>query len=167
MAEIIKVFKEEIPAMRFIGKKYHDYGGWGEWFGNGWFDTVENSMGGTDKIVALWENGGAYVGLERRKNGRLMEYWIGMFTPEGTEVPEGFEHLDFPKANLGTCWIYGGEQETHAAVSQCRKALLDVGIEIITDGDGAEISFENCLCPRFTTPDEKGNVILDYCYYAK
>ena len=107
MAEIIKVFREEIPAMRFIGKKYHDYSGWGEWFANGWFDVVENSMGGTGKILELWENGGGYVGLECRKDGELLEYWIGMFTPENTEVPEGFSCLDFPKANLGICWIYG------------------------------------------------------------
>ena len=39
MAEIIKVFKEEVPAMRFIGKKYQNYDGWGEWFANGWFDV--------------------------------------------------------------------------------------------------------------------------------
>lgn len=32
MAEIMKVFREEVPAMRFIGKKYHDFSGWGEWF---------------------------------------------------------------------------------------------------------------------------------------
>lgn len=167
MAEITKVFKEEVPAMRFIGKKYPDYSGWGEWFVNGWFDTVENAMGGTDKILAVWKNGGAYVGLERRKNGQLLEYWIGMFAPENTEVPEGFDHIDFPKSNLGTCWIYGKEDETHAAVCHCWKALQDAGIETCPDSGGAEISFENCLCPRFTTPDEKGNVILDYCYYVK
>ena len=34
------------------------------------------------------------------------------------------------------------------------------------DADGAEWSFENCLCPRYTTPDEQGNVILDYCYFV-
>lgn len=71
MAEIKKVFREEIPAMRFIGKKYHDYSGWGEWFANGWFETIENSMGGTDKILEIWENGGAYVGLECRKTVRF------------------------------------------------------------------------------------------------
>ena len=167
MAEIMKVFKEEVPAMRFIGKKYHDYGGWGEWFANGWFDVVESSMGGTDGILAIWENGGAYVGLERRKNGQLSEYWIGMFTPENTVVPEGFEYIDFPKSSMGTCWVYGKEEETHAAVCNCRKALQDAGMEADTDCSGAETSFENCLCPRFTTPDEKGNVILDYCYYIK
>ena len=93
MAEIMKVFREEVPAMRFIGKKYHDYSGWGEWFANGWFETIENSMGGTDRILGIWENGGAYVGLECRKNGDLQEYWIGMFAPENTAVPEGFAHI--------------------------------------------------------------------------
>ena len=101
MAEIIKVFREEIPAMRFVGKKYHDYSGWGEWFANGWFDTVENSMGGTGKILELWENGGAYVGLECRKDGELLEYWIGMFAPENAEVPEIEDAAENPviKAN--------------------------------------------------------------------
>ncbi len=167
MAEITKVFKEEVPAMRFIGKRYHDYGGWGEWFANGWFDTIENSMGGTDQILAVWENGGAYVGLERRKNGELLEYWIGMFTPGNTEVPEGFEQIDLSKSSLGTCWIYGREDEVHGAVGNCWEAVRNAGMEIAADDDGAVMSFENCLCPRFTTPDEKGNVILDYCYFVK
>ena len=76
MAEIIKVYKEEVPAMRFIGKKYHDFNGWGEWWANGWFDVVEKSMGGLDNILSIWENGAAYVGLECRKDGELLEYWI-------------------------------------------------------------------------------------------
>ena len=65
MAEIIKTFKEEIRAMRFIGKKYPNFGPmWGEWFANGWFDKLEEAMGGVEKITAIWENGGGYVGLE-------------------------------------------------------------------------------------------------------
>ena len=33
--------------MRLIGKKYPDFGGrWGEWFADGWFDLIENAMGG-------------------------------------------------------------------------------------------------------------------------
>lgn len=167
MAEITKVFREDIPAMRFIGKKYHDYGGWGEWFANGWFDAIEDSMGGTDKILALWENGGAYVGLECRRDGVLLEYWIGMFTPENTAVPEGFSHIDLPKASLGTCWIYGKEEEVHGAVGNCWEALRNAGMEICADENGVEMAFENCLCPRFTTPDEQGNIILDYCYFVK
>ncbi len=66
MAEIIKSYREAVPAMRFIGKRYSDFGHWGDWFANGWFDTIENAMGGVDSILALWKDGGAYVGLERR-----------------------------------------------------------------------------------------------------
>ena len=74
MAEIIKTFKEAIPAMRFIGKKYPNFGPmWGEWFANGWFDKLEEAMGGVDKITAIWENGGGYVGLERRADGQPFE----------------------------------------------------------------------------------------------
>lgn len=29
MAEIIKTFEESIPTLRFIGKKYGDFGHWG------------------------------------------------------------------------------------------------------------------------------------------
>lgn len=167
MAEVIKVYKEEIPAMRFIGKKYHDFNGWGEWWANGWFDVVEKSMGGVDNILSIWENGAAYVGLECRKEGELLEYWIGMFAPAGTEVPEGFECIDFEKSNLGTCWIYGKEDEVHSICWKCWEYIQNEGMEIATNENGVVISFENCLCPRFTTPDEKGNVILDYCYFVK
>lgn len=167
MAEITKVYREEIPAMRFIGKKHHDYSGWGEWFANGWFDVVENSMGGVEKILEVWENGGGYVGLECRKEGKLDTYWIGMFTPENTKVPEGFDYIDFPKSALGVCWIYGKEEDVHGGIGNCRKEIQNAGMEISTDEKGMEVSFENGICPRFTTPDEKGNVILDYCYFVK
>ena len=166
MAEIIKVFKEDIPTMRFIGKKYDNFGHWGEWWQNGWFDLLENSMGGTDKILSVWENGGGYVGLERRADGQSFEYWIGMFTPAYTPVPEGFAYIDFSEVNLGTCWIYGKEKEVHNTKA-CKGAVIDQGLELWTDDNGGVWSFENCTCPRYTTPDEQGNIIMDYCYFVK
>lgn len=106
MPEIVKVFRESVPAMRFIGKRYPDFGGWwGEWFANGWFDVIESKMGGASSILKLWKNGGGYIGLERRCEGQPFEYWIGMFTPIDIEAPEGFEHIDFPAMALGVCWI--------------------------------------------------------------
>lgn len=165
MAEIIKVFKENIPAMRFIGKKYSNFGNWGEWFANGWFDEIEEAMGGSEKICSLWENGGGYIGVERRKEG-FFEYYIGMLTPENTAVPEGFAEIDFKDLSLGTCWIYGKESEVHDT-SLCKQKLAEIGIEPWHDSDGTTWSFENCLCPRYTTPDEKGNIILDYCYFIE
>ncbi len=167
MSEIIKTFRENVPAMRFIGKKYPDFGGWwGEWFSNGWFDLIESTMGGTDAILKIWENGGGYIGLEKRHNGEMKEYWLGMFTPADTPVPEGFECIDFPSMGLGTCWIYGKENEVHDT-SGSRPALEKDGVKLWQDGEGCVWSFENCLCPRYTTPDEQGNVIMDYCYFAE
>lgn len=166
MADIIRVLKERIPALRFIGKKYDGFGHWDQWFANGWFDHLEQAMGGVENILALWENGGGYIGLERRRDGQLLEYWIGMFVPMDTLVPEGFEKLDFPEIPLGTCWIYGKEWEVHD-VSGCCPALLEHGMHPWTDEDGMVWSFENCLCPRYTTPDDQGNVILDYCFFVQ
>ena len=28
------------------------------------------------------------------------------------------------------------------------------------------MTLENCLCPRYITPDDNGKVILDYCYFV-
>ncbi len=164
MAEIIKVFQEEIPPMRFIGKRYDSFGHWGEWFANGWFDRIEQAMGGTDRIRALWENGGGYIGLERRAEGEPFAYYIGMLTPEQTPVPEGFSVIDFRDVRLGTCWLYGTEKDVHKT-GDCQQALVEHGMSVWKDGQGAVWSFENCVCPRYTTPDENGNVILDYCYF--
>ena len=165
MAEIIKAYRENVPAMRFIGKKYDNFGHWGEWFANGWFDEIEAAMGGADAIQKLWKDGGGYIGLERRKDGEPFEYWLGMFTPADTEVPEGFQFLDFPAASLGICLIYGEEGATHGKAGECAPKLAEEGIQVTPDENGAIWSFENCVCPRYTTPDDKGNVILDYCYY--
>ena len=167
MAEIIKVFKEEIPRLRFIGKKYANFGPmWGEWFANGWFDRLEEAMGGVEKITAIWENGGGYVGLERRAEGQPFAYWIGMFAPSDTPVPEGFSYIDFPELGLGTCWIRGTEKEVHNTKA-CMRAVKDAGLVPWTDETGGIWSFENCTCPRYTTPDPQGNIILDYCYFVK
>lgn len=105
MVEIIKTYKEKVPAMRFIGKKYNDFGHWGDWFANGWFDVIENAMGGVASILPLWKDGGAYVGLERNKDKETFEYWIGMFTPPDVQVPDDFLFIDFPETNFDVCWI--------------------------------------------------------------
>lgn len=166
MAEIIKVFREKIPTLKFIGKKYANFGHWDEWWEHGWFDLLESTMGSTDTILALWENGGGYLGLERRAEGEPFAYYIGMLTPADTPVPEGFEAILFEGLDLGTVWIYGAEDAVHDT-SAARGKITDAGMKIWQDKDGAVWSFENCLCPRFTTPDETGNVILDYCYFIE
>lgn len=167
MVEIVKVYRESFPALRLIGKRYtdndRDANGsfvhkWGEWFQNGYFKTLE-------KLDGLPENEGAYLGCMRCEDE--FEYWIGMFFPEGTPVPDGYMYVDIPKGDIGTCWIYGREdngelygEEPH---DMCMTKIADAGWELAQN----PWYFERYNCPRFTSPDEKGNVILDYCVYLK
>jgi len=167
MAEITKVYKQNVGPMRFIGKKYGNedrvdgsFGAkWGEWFENGWFEALEKQSGG--QLKETYEDAEAYIGLMREKDG-VFDYWIGMFAPENAAVPEGFVHVDFPKGQLGICWVYGKEREIYAHEGACGERLEKEGYDVDT-----EWCFERYVCPRFTTPDEEGNVVLDICFYIK
>ena len=171
--DIIKVYKQDLPSLRFIGKKYGDkdrvdgnFGKlWGDWFQNGWFDILEKNAG--KDLKAIYEDGGAYIGLMRHKDNEPFEYWIGIFMDEKTPVPDGFEYYDFPKVSLGVCWLYGKEAEVFMQEDRCMKELEKQGHEVTNDDQGAWWFFERYGCPRFTTPDEKGNIILDICWHVK
>lgn len=172
MAEITRVYKETVPASRFIGIKYGDSdrqnGGfgskWEDWFARRRFDTLEKLID-TD-FAKAFEDSGAYIGLMRFREGEPFEYWIGMFLQEGAPVPAGFDFVDFPESALGVCWLYGEEGSLYGLEHICYQKLLEEGHKIVPDKDGAVWFFERYGCPRFTTPDDKGNVILDICYYV-
>ena len=168
MAEIIKVYRQNVGALRFIGMKYGDgdridgnFGAkWDEWHKNGWFGTVENQIG--VKLKEIYEDGDSYIGLMRGGHGSPFEYWIGIIMPEGTAVPDGFLSIDFPAGDLGVCWIYGKEDEVFMLEGKCGERLEKEGFSVDT-----EWCFERYNCPRYTTPDDKGNIILDICFYVK
>lgn len=170
MAEVIKTYKQRIPATRFIGKKYGDedrvdglFGArWGDWHQNNWFADIENAPGSN---TTFFEDAGGCIGLMRWKEGEPFQYWIGMFTPEGTTVPEGFQHLDLPAKTLGVCWIQGTEPDIYGKDDLVMEAFHQHGIEPVTDEEGAFWFFERYTCPRFTEPDGNGRVILDHCYF--
>jgi len=167
--EIIKTYSQSVPALRFIGKKYgdsaHGYGEmWGEWFKNDWFDIITKQI---DKNANdSYEDGDAYIGLLRGNSTEEnpIEYWIGMLTPENTDVPEGFGYVDFAKGEHGVCWVYGKENELYGNYNQCVERLINEGFEFDPQ---LPLCFERYVCPRFTTPDEKGNIILDVCFFIK
>ena len=172
-AEITKVYKQDVPALRFIGKKYGDddridgmFGKyWGDWFQNGWFDSIAKQ---TDRdLKEIYDDGDAYIGLMRYKNGEPFEYWIGIFMPEGTLAPDGYAYHDFLKSTLGVCWLHGKESDVFMQEERCKQKLEEAGYSIEKDKEDALWFFERYGCPRFTTPDENGKVILDICWYVK
>lgn len=169
-AEIIKVYKEHLPSLRFIGKCYTNkdrVGGfghkWGEWFQNGWFDTLE-------KLGELKEIENGYLGFMRCNGSdadNTFEYWIGMFFSKDTAVPEGFACIDLEESDIGVCWIKGKEDggiyDMHDA---CIAKIMENGMgNFKPDKENRAYFFERYNCPRFTSPDEDGNVILDYGIY--
>jgi len=164
MAEIIKVYQEALPPVRFIGKRYTNadringgYGHlWGEWFANGWFAALEN-LGTVDGI----ENG--QLGFMRCAPD--FEYWIGMFLSPNTPVPDGYAFFDLPLRNVGICWINGQQDDgsIFAMHDRCVAAVAENGMTPALGSD--TFFFERYICPRFTTEDEQGNVILDYGVY--
>ena len=173
MAKIMNAYRQSVPAMRFIGKKYSDkdridgsFGAkWGEWFGNDWFRVIEKQI--DVDVKEIYEDGDAYIGLMRWKEGEPFEYWIGMFTPESTPVPEDFSYVDFPRSELGVCWVYGKESDVYCNEDKCAARLQEMGHKIISAENGAFWFFERYGCPRFTTPDTEGNIILDICHFIE
>lgn len=170
MVEVIRTYKQSMPASRFIGKKYGDkdrvngmFGTkWSEWFQNGWFDVIKNAPGYN---ADFFEEADAYIGMMRHKNGDPFQYWIGIFAPEGMAVPEGYQYIDLPAQTLGVCWIRGQEPDIYCKDDLVWEAFRKNGIALVTDAEGAFWFFERYACPRFA-PDENGYVVLDHCYYV-
>jgi predicted transcriptional regulator YdeE len=164
MANIIKAYRQNMGATRFIGKKYGNsdrvngmFGAkWGEWFENGWFSAIENLWN-----EKTFEETEAQIGLMRENEGKF-EYWIGCFTPENSVVPEGYQYIDFPTGELGVCWVYGKEDEVFMNEGASAERLQNEGYKIAN-----EWCFERYACPRFTTPDEHGKIILDVCFFIE
>lgn len=180
MPEIIKCYRQKTPAHRLIGMKYGDadrvngsFGAkWSEWFQNDRFGRLERSVPeGSANLGEEYGDCGAYLGFMRCSPNEPFEYWIGIFFTAGTPVPESFEYIDLPAGDLGTCWIYGKESEgLYGMHDACYKKMEENGFSVRNDfGNDKEefFFFERYACPRFTTDDEKGNKILDYCFYIK
>jgi predicted transcriptional regulator YdeE len=173
MYELVKTYKQAIPAMRFIGMKYGNKdrvdgsfaAKWGEWHETERFHELDSLV--TEDSIHKYEDFDSQIGLMRLKEGEEFEYWIGMFLPEGTEVPEGFESINFSASHLGVCWIQGTQPDIYGKEEECADKLVEEGYELVTDENGAWWFFERYGCPRFTQPDEDGNVILDICHFVK
>lgn len=151
---IKEVKRESFPETRLIGKKYENSPNWGEWWANDWFSILEKNQ-------PLSINGDAYIGAVHIVDG-MPEYWIGMFFSVEANIPDGFDYVDIESLEYAVFYLYDKEgsgdfytMETH---NMCLEELKTLGYKRKED----DWCFERYNCPRFTTPDEKGNVILDY-----
>lgn len=169
--EIVKSYVQKMPAFRFIGKCYGDEdrvdGGfgaqWGECFGTDFFGSIERAVTGE----SIGEDSDAFIGLMRCKEGEPFVYAIGMFVPADTQAPEGMTAIDFPASTFGICWLHGFESELYCHEPDAAARLGEEGHMIVNDEKGACWFFERYACPRFTTPDAEGKVILDIGFFIE
>jgi AraC family transcriptional regulator len=153
---IKKVYQQELPALRFIGKKCIETSEpvkvlnlLDSWQLNRWFDAIEKQS--SIDYKAFFEGGDAYINLVQKKDG-LFTYWMGMFVPDGTEVPQGYEAIDFSPMTIGVCSVYGKRDEIVNYETECRAI------------DNAPWYFRRFNWHRFFGEDVYGKRLLDYCY---
>lgn len=172
--EITNVYTEQFPSLRFIGLCYtnadrDEAGGFGRQWGEWW---SQNRFAQMQEAVSCAPFDDSTVGLmTMRGDGSGFTYWIGLFFPAGTAVPEGYGHLDLPESAIGVGWVCGKEENgeiygsAHEAV--CKK-LAERGLDKFRSdvtGEDTYCFFERYVCPRFTKQDANGNVTLDYGNY--
>lgn len=165
MAEIVNAERIEHPAARLIGRRYTDAdrvegtfsAQWDAWFSGGLFAPLE--------ALPLPEGDpffdGSTVGAMRMLNGTF-EYWVGMLFPADTPVPAGYAGVDLAPGSCAVLWLRGSESSGELYGPGADKLCL---AELKRQGWMARDGgwwMERYQCPRFTTPDEEGNVILDY-----
>lgn len=159
MITILDTFLEQFPDMKLVGKRYTDedrdsYGSfgekWGLWHSSGWFAQLENSGKSLDD---------SYVGAMRITEAGF-EYWIGMLMTQ-VQIPDGFAAVEIPGGALAVCYLYGKDGSADLFGMEAHEACVAAWREKGWSPNGWFLERYNC--PRYTTPDEKGNVILDYC----
>lgn len=167
MAEVIKVYVEHAPACRLVGKRYTQKDSkdgsyahlWQEWFREGRFQILEGLL--NPDFMAGFPEAGSFLGFMRMKEPDRFDYWIGLFAPTDAPVPEGFNSLDLPEMTCGVGWIKGTEPQIYWEQHKVMDALLAQGYQPFVDEEGCSLMVERYQCPRFTSPEESGEKVLD------
>ncbi len=150
--KILRIYKEVLPSLRFIGKRYNGninfLSKWKELHGNDWFNVLSKANPYNE----------AYIGGKRIVNG-MLEYWIGMLFLPNTKVPDEFEYVDIDFVNCATFTLYGKPLkvisfETH---NLCLDELEKYSMKRYED----HWCFE-CFKNRYDIIDTERNIIIDY-----
>lgn len=166
-AQRMKTYTGKCSASKFIGKHYREkdkrsgtYGWlWDEWFDKDMFAPIESL---TD--ASIIEDSNSHLGMNRYLEDGGYEYWIGMIVPENAPVPEGYDSFLIPACDTVTNWIYGKEPVVY--FYNCIREMKAQGLYWNPLATGDKLMAERYVLPRFSDPDEFGNIILDMVYFT-
>ncbi len=166
MGELVKLEVKRLPKLKLVGKELRY--------------NMEAHMKGDNRIPAFWDKcfsddtfsilekqenyvyDNSYVGvmLDWDKGDGDFSYIIGMLMKDGLSVPEGYYCIDLDEADVAIGWIKGKDTADvcSSAHSLTEQALNAEGYSC----DKMKWCMELYNCPRFTTPDTNGDIILDY-----
>lgn len=166
MGKLIKLEVVNLPTLYLVGKELkinmeeHMKGNnripafWDTCFSDGTFSTLEQQA---DFIYNP-----AYVGvmMDWDKGDGYFTYICGILMKEGVTAPDGFAMHVLPPTDAAVSWIQGKDVSDVCAKAheQTEQALKEAGYNC----DGIQWCMELYNCPRFTTPNENGEIILDY-----
>ena len=175
--EVTNVYKERYPALRLIGKRYtnddRDKAGgfgdqWDEWNGGDKFSLMKQAV----EVLPFCEDPLGLMTMRGDMTG--FTYWVGLFFPAGTNVPDGYDCLDLPESDIGVGWVRGNLEDgeifggpPHEAVCQKmnEQGFGNFRSDIAGQGSDTYCFFERYNGTRFDNKDANGNVTLDYGNY--
>ena len=166
LATLIKLQIHTLPQLIVVGKEIrysmdaHMKGDnrmpalWDECFAAGVFAPLEAQ---TDMVFD-----DAYVGimLDWDRGDGDFSYIVGLLMKPGCAVPEGYAARELTPCEAAVGWIQGKDTQDvcGAAHELTMEALRSQGRSC----DSMKWCMELYNCPRFTTPQDNGLIILDY-----
>lgn len=166
MGELVNFEISRLPKLKLVGKELRY--------------NMEAHMKGDNRIPAFWDKcfaddifsllekqadyvyDDAYVGvmLDWDKGDGDFSYIAGMLMKEGAAVPDGYCSRELEETEAAIGWVRG---KNVADVCSCAHLLTENAVkEKGYSCDQMKWCMELYNCPRFTAPDENGDIILDY-----
>lgn len=165
MGTLIQFEIRRLPRLRLIGKEIRY--------------AMQTQRKGENRLPAFWNQCFAeqifapleaqqdqlfspdYVGvmLDFQREDGDFSYIVGMLMLEGARVPQGYSAVTLDETEVAVGYIKGGEAQVCGVAHRLTQAALEARGRTC-----AQMTWcmELYNCPRFTTPDENGDVIVDY-----